>query len=335
MAVLGIITFYNPVYKLLLFKNVIIDKIWSVIAVSFAAQLGTFPIAAHYFHSFPTWFLLTNLIVFPFSFLIITGGLIFIVVSWIPIVSTWTGTLLSGMIYLMNWLVNKVSQLPGSNIDSLYFPIIKIIIVYSIIFSLFKIIFKQKIKLILFSLFTILLFIITETIHRYDILTQKKVVIYDFDKKGNAIDFIFGNSHLLLADTILTILKTDIRYATENSRIKWGLTENTLSFYNAASKKNNIVNIANNFMSFESLRILKSEEKIFKTNNKLDIDWLWITENTQQSIESLCETLNFRKVVIGSTVYNKKALKIKKFLKTKGIPYHDINEQGCLIEEFK
>jgi len=66
-AVIGIVTFHQPIYKLLYFKNTIIDKIWSITVLSFAAQMATFPIATYYFHFFPPWFWLTNLFTFPLS----------------------------------------------------------------------------------------------------------------------------------------------------------------------------------------------------------------------------------------------------------------------------
>ena len=111
-AVIGIVTFHQPIYKLLYFKNTIIDKIWSITVLSFAAQLATFPIATYYFHFFPPWFWLTNLFTFPLSFLIIATGLLFVVTLWIPFIPQAVGWLLSGMIYLLNLVVGTVKFLP-------------------------------------------------------------------------------------------------------------------------------------------------------------------------------------------------------------------------------
>ena len=45
--------------------------IWGVVTVSIAAQLGTAPLIAHYFHQLPTHFLITNLWIIPVTTLVL------------------------------------------------------------------------------------------------------------------------------------------------------------------------------------------------------------------------------------------------------------------------
>ncbi len=327
-AVLGIITFYNPVYRLFWVKNNILDKLWSVTAVSLAAQLGAFPIAVHYFNTFPVYFLLTNLIVFPFSFLIITGGLLFMMVSWIAPVAKIVALLLSGMIYLMNYLVEFVSHLSGSVIKDLYFPWIKVFIIYSIMVSVYIFLSGENKRSVFAVLISILALLIFQTFHKFNNLTQKDIVFYDTGKAGNTVDFINGKNHLLITDAGKI---SDIEYFTDKFRIKKGLDKNYLKFDTTYKKPNQGVFISNDFISFEKMRIVKPEKKFYKTGNKPEVDKLWITDKTKQSLTELSEILDFKEVILGSGINEYYLKKYKRELENQNIPFYDISENGCLI----
>ncbi|MFN9111051.1 MAG: ComEC/Rec2 family competence protein, partial [Bacteroidota bacterium] len=62
-------------------KNKILSYFWDIVTVSFAAQIGTFPISIYYFHQFPGLFFLTNLIVIPFLSVIMASGLLLMTLS--------------------------------------------------------------------------------------------------------------------------------------------------------------------------------------------------------------------------------------------------------------
>ncbi len=76
-AVIGIV-FFTPKLQVNLptSKYTIINTISTITCVSIAAQLATAPIALLYFHQFPTYFILSNLVVIPCAFLIVITGII-------------------------------------------------------------------------------------------------------------------------------------------------------------------------------------------------------------------------------------------------------------------
>ena len=64
LALTGIILLQNPSGDCCLSKKMV-AKSWEMMAVTLAAQIGTFPICLFYFHQFPTYFFLANLIAVP------------------------------------------------------------------------------------------------------------------------------------------------------------------------------------------------------------------------------------------------------------------------------
>ncbi len=75
IAVLSIVYLQPKIENIFIIRNKILFKIWLLISVSIAAQIGTAPIALYYFHIFPNWFILTNLIVIPATFLHLLASL--------------------------------------------------------------------------------------------------------------------------------------------------------------------------------------------------------------------------------------------------------------------
>ena len=67
-------------------KYWLIQKIWTITTVSIAAQISTFPLGLLYFHQFPNYFLISNLVVIPAAFLILSLGILIIVLSFSKII---------------------------------------------------------------------------------------------------------------------------------------------------------------------------------------------------------------------------------------------------------
>ena len=67
VAVLGIVMLQPAISKWWSPKNWLLRQIWSITAVSIAAQIATFPMGMYYFRQFPNYFLLTNIVALPLS----------------------------------------------------------------------------------------------------------------------------------------------------------------------------------------------------------------------------------------------------------------------------
>ncbi len=94
----------------------------SYVAVSVSAMMGTGIIAIMYFHNFPVYFLLSNILISIILPLFICGGIILITISF------WQSEILliNHFVDLLSSLIINISELisefPGSNIDNLYIP---------------------------------------------------------------------------------------------------------------------------------------------------------------------------------------------------------------------
>ena len=179
-AVFSIVFFHPFIYKLLYFRYWVSDQIWLMISVSIAAQIGTLPFLLHYFHQFPTWFLLANLMVIPLVTLILY--LSFVVFAVAPIVP-WLGHLMTLVLDYagkgMLFSVRFVEKLPCALITNLYpDDFILLICVLTFIFLGYYFLQKRRMALI-FALVCILIGLIFSDIVKYQEYTRCEVVVFN------------------------------------------------------------------------------------------------------------------------------------------------------------
>ncbi len=305
-AVLGIVTFYRPVFRLIYCKNMILRKVWGATAISIAAQLGAFPVALHYFHYFPTWFLLSNLVIMLFSTFIISLGMLFIVLSWVPVISGWIAYILSGSIYLMNYLIKWIGRIPFSGVSNLYFPWYIVVVVVLVLSAGFQLIVRREKRFIIPLLSSVLLLVVLQTVHRYNSLSQSKIVIYQTSKNHLAIDFANGNQHKLLCDSLLIKEPEKIDFFANEDRISRGLKPDFIAINQ--DFMNNEIGLWSNegVFSFNDISIVMIDgNDFYPLNEPFEVDWIWITGKGKIDLERLKRTFKFKKIIVGQSVYRK------------------------------
>lgn len=128
--------------------------------ISIAAQLGTTPLSVYYFHRFPQWFLLSNLVLVPTAVVLTWAALAFQCLAAIPfvpeIIVSKAAVLLSYMLNFFTGFAFSIESLPGAIVDGLLPTIGEILAAYLLIGTIFY--FLQK-KAYLYRLENILRFI--------------------------------------------------------------------------------------------------------------------------------------------------------------------------------
>ena len=107
-------------------QNLITQKrgkwLWSMIAMSVAAQIGTIPIVAHYFGYISCYSILSSLIAIPAATLSLYMGIAVIACSyiggsWLSTLSSWIAQVLNAILEFTNTALELIAQLPGAQID--------------------------------------------------------------------------------------------------------------------------------------------------------------------------------------------------------------------------
>lgn len=121
-AVGGILAFYGffqylfSSYRLRNRKVLWHSYITDLVALSLAAQMGTFFLSWAYFGRFPLYFLLTNLLAVPIATALAFAAVGWVSLVWIPILGEIVGYPVYGLAWLLVIIVESIARLPGASI---------------------------------------------------------------------------------------------------------------------------------------------------------------------------------------------------------------------------
>jgi competence protein ComEC len=178
-AVIFIICFYRNFYLKLTFRNWAFDKIWQSAAVTIIAQAGTLPLTISLFNRFPTWFILTNIIIVPLSsFLIIIGCLVLLTFPFI-FISQPLASLLNYLTGLTESLTEKAASLPLSTIENIGLGNIESALLFSFIFLFMMFILNRKTFPVRYPLCALLLFVLAGSVSTISDRTSGELIVYN------------------------------------------------------------------------------------------------------------------------------------------------------------
>jgi len=163
-AVLSLRLFSSPVYALLPLQNKILAATWKAASVSIAAQILTTPISIYYFHRFPNYFLVANLLAVPLSSIVLVGGIGLCLFSGMAPVAHGLGKLLALMIQLLNGLITYISGLPGAVYSGLTLTLCEVSDIYIILFCIYHFLKLNKKSWLMAGLITLCFVLISRLI---------------------------------------------------------------------------------------------------------------------------------------------------------------------------
>ncbi|UTW61457.1 ComEC/Rec2 family competence protein [bacterium SCSIO 12741] len=178
-ALTGIVWVFPKIRKLWSPKNQVTAYIWDLLALSLAAQLATFPLGLYYFHQFPFWFLLSNLVVVPGAFLIITGSLLLLAVSPFESLAVYVAWCMEVLIHTVNALVSWIDSLPPGAIQGVHIQAWDVALLYFLIWALLEIGFQQKFKRVYPALATVLLLFVSSTYSEWSRQNRRGILVYN------------------------------------------------------------------------------------------------------------------------------------------------------------
>lgn len=198
LAVFGIVYLQPKIYNLLYIKNYLGDKIWQISSVSIAAQFATFPLGLYYFHQFPNFFMLSNLIVIPLAFAILLVGLLYLILAWVPFLNEVIFFVLDLLISFLNKGVKWVESLPYSIYWGVSIEWFEVCWLYLILISGSASFVLRKTNLFVATLVSVLILLGYNIGENYMLSGTKQLVIYNVNKDV-AIDVFNGRSNYFLA----------------------------------------------------------------------------------------------------------------------------------------
>jgi competence protein ComEC len=277
LAVGGLVVFQPIVYNWLNFKNRIANKIWLVCSVSIAAQVITFPLSAYYFHQFPVYFLLSNLLIAIPIMVIMYSGLLLMMLPQMPNVSKALGYVLEQSILLMNKALAFIEHSPYASIGKIWLNIFEYLLLYAIIILLFYFLYDKKKWLIKATLACMLVLSVSISLKQYRTNDTQSITFLNL-RKHTGIIVKNGNQGVVLTD--LPETDKNFKYS-----IQPGLDSSRITDYKVYSLNKNIqlpyLLKQSNLVAFQNkkLLLLNDSSQIQAIPQQLGINYLFISDD--------------------------------------------------------
>ena len=344
VAVIGIILLYEPIYAIYKVKNKILDKVWSLTAVSVAAQIATAPLCMYYFHQFSNYFLITNYLLIPVSTIAIWLVVAVFVFSPIPVVATFLARILAFMIKTMNFFATGIESLPFSVTTDIQISFSQLVILYFIIAALAIFFFNTKMyRHLYFAVAAVIVYVAIGLVGDLQNRNQKYFIVYNINKV-TAINVIEGRKNVVFA-ALDSTTNRQIEFSAKNNWLKKGLEsekyinlkagkETVLS--NVAATDNTSVFYKRKFISFGEYKAFVVDDDfkaliLDENYKKPKVDYLILSNNPSLSLTEILEYFDFNMIIIASSNSQKNLDKWKAENDSLKLDVFDVAEQGAFV----
>lgn len=293
-------------------RNKVLGYFWSILTVSFAAQIGTLPLSIYYFHQFPGLFFITNLVLIPFLSAIMALGTLLMILAyfnWIPELLSKTVEIL---ITLTNTIISKIAAIESFVLQNIPLSFSMMLIGYLLIISWTIWIEKPKFNKLLFALGSVLLFQTILFTTKWNSENNREFVVFNVMKKS--IIAIKNGSAIAL-------------YTSEEIA-KNSFEERMLQTYATAkySKIEVIKPIVNTFLFAHKKILLIDSTSAYKTSIQPDI--VILSQSPKVNLERLLEIQKPELIIADASNYKSYIALWKRTCLKRKIPFHSTYEKG-------
>lgn len=321
LAVLGIVYLQPKIYNLVYIKYKWLDYFWQITAVSIAAQIATFPLGLFYFHQFPNFFLISNLLVIPLAGIILATGLSYFVLHKIPYINDLLCYVLDVCLTIMNKSVEWVENLPYSIVWGISITWYETLLIYIVLLFLVFGFAIKKVRLLFFGSLCLILLLSIFNLDKYNSKQSNELVVYNV-KDNFALDLFYGTKNIFIADSSLINDESKLLFHVQHNWFDRMGVEQPYLYIPTESIDKSIVAFRNKTLSFYSDNLTP-----YKT------DYVIIGKVTYINHDVLKEWKDNNSVII---LQNQVSYKSRNFI-VKNYPedlIHDLRVDGAFISSF-
>jgi competence protein ComEC len=333
LAVLGIFAFYKPLNESIGQVNRPAEWVWSIVAVSLAAQLVTFPLGCYYFHMFPVYFLVTNLLVVPLAAVITYFAVFLLAAGAAGLSSAWLAWPLQHSLRFMIDSVEFIQSWPGAVIQPVIFSRVQVLLIFGFIAGLFSFFIMGYRKWAFVLPVFVILFSLVILMKKYEYHETNEIIVYHVP--GNtAIDLVNNGLALFVSDTGLQGNQKKINFQIRPNRINLGV--NAVQVINPddlAPLSGPGIWARWPFIYFhgKKLVLINQDWKRNAVSEPVEADLAVISGSPREEIEVICEQVRMKYLVLDSSVPFYKIELLKESCRKLGIPCHSVREEGAFV----
>ncbi|OFX83143.1 MAG: hypothetical protein A2W99_13080 [Bacteroidetes bacterium GWF2_33_16] len=328
LAVLSIVFFQPRIYSLFKLNSYLPDKIWQLVSVSVAAQIGTFPLTLFYFHQFPVYFIITNIFVIPLSLIVICSAVALLIFSFSGTVAGFIAYLLEVQLKVLNGSIKVVENLPFSTITAINIDQTETFLFFAIIIVLALFIISKRLSFLKYAFLIFIITILYNTVRIHSANNESGIIVYNI-AKTSAIEFYSGNTNKIIVNSEKEEIDDIIKFNFQPFWDKQGI-ENPEIVHSSKHSQSKLWNVYH-YNNLTIVQLLSDKIKLYNTKTPINIDYLVLSKNSNISISDLQKYFNFKKLIIDSSNQLYRINKWKKECEMIGVEYFSVTDNGAFI----
>ena len=184
IAVFGIFWLNEPILKYLPKpKNTVQNFFVNVISISIAAQLATLPLVIYYFHQYSLISVIANLVVIPFSEVIIIFALLMTILLGFGFDISWLNALYDSGVQLVLKVIHFFASLDVFFFKNIPMHWSEVIVLFSMIYFLRRFLTRHHLKSLIKVGFLVILFLMLRIGFNYYENSQSEILVHEFFKE--------------------------------------------------------------------------------------------------------------------------------------------------------
>jgi competence protein ComEC len=282
VAVLSLIIFYAPIYKLRSPKSKVARLLWGTVVASIAAEILVAPVVVYYYHTFPLLFVVANVAAYLFMGAVLILGIAIIATSFIPVLAGFIGGCTVWLVLMFDKIVTSLQQFNPVSFHFLQLGGAELIILYLAIASISVFLIRRRKAAIFTGMGVLCLLMFLLCVNEWARLQQHKIVVYNTGR-SNHVELVTGSTYTILH--MDTTRKQKTEYAAKPSRIGWQAWEqNDTAMQEIFSIAGKTILVLNGAIS---------------AAHHFPVDYLIINYPGKQDIKVLREIFSPREIVLG------------------------------------
>ncbi len=335
LAVFGIVWLQRPLHNLWIPRKKAVDWVWQLATVSIAAQIVTTPISIFYFHQFPNYFLLSNILVVFLSSLVIYSGVAVLATSFWHWLSNLLAYVMVWLIKAMNFITVFISDLPGARTTNIDLNWTSMMLLYGVIFaSILALLYKNK-RLLWSAMAISVLFFAHLLIDNYQEYHENKLTVYALNKQ-TVIDIKTSNQMITLCDSINYQTPNSCPFQIKSSRITDGVQpDTTLLLSKNCNWDKNGVFISSNFIRLGKIKIALVNHQIAEDlQNQVNVDYAIVFGNPRLKMAKASQSIHAKTWAFDGSNSSYKIEKWVKECDSLHLNHYTTGKQGALVINF-
>lgn len=315
-AVFAIVWIYPLLQKFWSPKNLILKKVWQLLSVSAAAQLGVLPISLFYFHQFPGLFFVSNLLIVPALGIILGLGILVIVLATFNILPDFLVSLYNSLIGWMNSVIGWVAEQEAFVFKNISFDAIQLVLAYVLLITLILFCSKRSFKRTLSLGFSIVLFQIYFIYIEYE-STQKENLFLAHQTKN----------------TVLLKRKGKLLYSIAHDTLNSNRIENDFAVSDRITSVQKL--LLKNSYEIENENLYIMDSLAIYPPPKKSIDYIILTQSPKVNLERLIDSAFPKQIIADGSNYKSYIDRWKQTCAQRKIPFHYTGEKGAYYFDLK